>query len=96
MFPRNKNRNEGTFATTTFYETALLSPSEFNLVPLPSRKFPGHLRRTTSRCTSESRIWLVTVIGSEKKHIKIKTRKQNFHGIVPGLWGEFCLCVFPP
>ena len=29
-----------------------------------------------------------------KKHIKKKTRKHNFHGIVPGFWGEFCLCVF--
>ena len=32
--------------------------------------------------------------GSEKKHIKKKTRKQNFHGIVLGFWGGFCLCVF--
>ena len=31
-----------------------------------------------------------------KKHIKNKTRKQNLHGIVPGFWGEFCLCVFSP
>ena len=31
-----------------------------------------------------------------QKHIKKKTRKQNFHGIVPGFWGEFCLCVFSP
>ena len=30
--------------------------------------------------------------GSEKKHIKKKTHKQNLHGIVPG----FCLCVFLP
>ena len=36
------------------------------------------------------------VLGSEKKHIKKKTRKQNFHGIVPGFWGEFCLCFFLP
>ena len=28
MFPRNENRNEGTFAKTTLLETALLSPSE--------------------------------------------------------------------
>ena len=28
MFPQNENRNEGTFAKTTLYETALLSPSE--------------------------------------------------------------------
>ena len=28
MFPRNDNRNEGTFAKTTFYETAPVSPSE--------------------------------------------------------------------
>ena len=35
-----------------------------------------------------------SVFGSEKKHIKKKTRKQNFHGIVPGFWGGFCLCVF--
>ena len=27
MFPRNENRNEGTFAKTTLLETALLSPS---------------------------------------------------------------------
>ena len=29
-----------------------------------------------------------------KKHINKKTRKQNFHGIVPGFLGDFCLCVF--
>ena len=34
--------------------------------------------------------------GERKKHIKKKTRKQNFHGIVPGFLGEFCLCVFLP
>ena len=28
MFPRNKNRNEGTFAKTTLLETALLSPND--------------------------------------------------------------------
>ena len=28
MFPRNENRNEGTFAKPPFYETVLLSPSE--------------------------------------------------------------------
>ena len=28
MFPRNENRNEGTFAKTTLLETALLSPSD--------------------------------------------------------------------
>ena len=32
------------------------------------------------------------VLGA-KKHIKKKTRKQNFHGIVPGFWGGFCSCV---
>ena len=29
-----------------------------------------------------------------KKHIKKKTHKQNFQGIVPGFWGGSCLCVF--
>ena len=28
MFPRNENRNEGTFTKTTLLETALLSPSD--------------------------------------------------------------------
>ena len=28
MFPRNENRNEGTFAKTTHLETALLSPND--------------------------------------------------------------------
>ena len=32
MFPRNENRNEGTFAKTTLLETAPLSPSEAFLV----------------------------------------------------------------
>ena len=32
MFPRNENRNEGTSATTTLYETALLSPSDKSLL----------------------------------------------------------------
>ena len=36
-------------------------------------------------------------LGSDKKHIKKKTRKQNFHGIVLGFFlGKFCLCVFSP
>ena len=34
-----------------------------------------------------------TLVGSEKKTHKEKTCKQNFHGIIPGFWGEFCLCV---
>ena len=32
MFPRNENRNEGTFAKTALLETALLSPSDSFLV----------------------------------------------------------------
>ena len=36
-------------------------------------------------------------VGSEKKHIKTKTRKQNFHGIVPGFWGGIIfMCFFSP
>ena len=35
-------------------------------------------------------------LGSEKKHIKKKTRKQNFHRIVPGFLGGFCLLCFSP
>ena len=31
-----------------------------------------------------------------ERKIKNKTRKQNFHGIVPEFCGEFCLCVFSP
>ena len=31
-----------------------------------------------------------------KKHKKNKTHKPDFHGIVPGFWGGFCLCVFLP
>ena len=34
-------------------------------------------------------------LGGEKTH-KEKTRKQNFHGIVPEFLGGFCLCVFLP
>ena len=36
-----------------------------------------------------------TNIGSEKKKKthKERTRKQNFHGIVPGFLGGLCLCV---
>ena len=29
-----------------------------------------------------------------KKHIKKETRKQNFHGIVPGFWGKFVYVFF--
>ena len=32
----------------------------------------------------------------EKKHIKNKTRKQKFHGIVPGFWGGDFVYVFSP
>ena len=39
---------------------------------------------------------VLLIIGERKKHIKKKTRKLNFHGIVPGVLGEFCLCVFLP
>ena len=31
-----------------------------------------------------------------KKTHKEKTRKQIFHGIVPGFWGGLCLCFVPP
>ena len=31
-----------------------------------------------------------------RKHIKKKTRKQNFHGIVPGFWGDFVYVFFSP
>ena len=35
-------------------------------------------------------------MGSEKKHIKNKTRKQNFQGFVPGFWGNFVYVFFLP
>ena len=45
MFPRNENRNEGTFAKTTLLETALLSPNDPFLV-LTKGWFPkGWFRR---------------------------------------------------
>ena len=31
-----------------------------------------------------------------KKHIKKKTRKQDFHGIVPGFWGDSVYVFSPP
>ena len=31
-----------------------------------------------------------------KTNIKKKTRKQNVHGIVPGLWGEIMFVLFLP
>ena len=31
-----------------------------------------------------------------KKHIKNKTHKQNFPGIVPGFWGNFVYVFFLP
>ena len=46
----------------------------------------GNMRRTRSGG------WL----RSKKKHIKIKTRKQNFHGIVPGFWGGILFKCFSP
>ena len=49
MFPRNENRNEGTFAKTTLLETALLSPSDPFLV-LTKGWFPkGWFRRMFPR-----------------------------------------------
>ena len=49
MFPRNENRNEGTFAKTTLLETALLSPSDVFLV-LTKGWFPkGWFRRMFPR-----------------------------------------------
>ena len=44
--------------------------------------------------TARGHLTQIANLGSEKKHIKKKTRKQNFHGIVPGFWGEFCFYVF--
>ena len=32
----------------------------------------------------------------KKNKWRKKTHKQNIHGIVPGFWGGFCLCVFSP
>ena len=37
--------------------------------------------------------WLI----GRKKHIKKETRKQNFHGMIPGFWGGFLfMCFFSP
>ena len=134
MFPRNENRNEGTFGCSPgtqtgtrvrspkppFYETALLSPSEnpgpakpqirnvqiHNLaVPdskVDNRKCLGHWpvdpcfsRRVSQGHPAGVMKILLKLIGSEKTR-KEKTRKQNYHEIVPGFWVEFCLCVFIP
>ena len=38
----------------------------------------------------------VCIHWERNKHIKKKTRKQNFRGIIPGFWGGLCLCVFLP
>ena len=52
MLPQNENWNEGTFAKTTLYETALLSPGDKNPPP-PKRKifmfglFPVFWRETS-------------------------------------------------
>ena len=36
-------------------------------------------------------------LGSEKTHTEKKTRKQHFHGIVPGFfWGILFMCFSPP
>ena len=35
-----------------------------------------------------------TCFGERKKHIKKKTRKQIFHGIVPGFWGGILFMCF--
>ena len=35
-------------------------------------------------------------LGSEKTHTKNQTRKQNFHGILPGFWGGFVYVFFSP
>ena len=49
MFPRNENRNEGTFAKATLLETALLSPNDPFLV-LTKGWFPkGWFRRMFPR-----------------------------------------------
>ena len=39
---------------------------------------------------------VVCFIGSEKKHIKKKTQKQKFHGIVPEFSGDFVYVLFLP
>ena len=50
MFPRNENRNEGTFAKTTLLETALLSPNDRPFLVLTKGWFPkGWFRRMFPR-----------------------------------------------
>ena len=37
----------------------------------------------------------LVLLGAKEKHIKKKTCKQNFHGIVPGFWGRtLFMCFF--
>ena len=66
--------------------------------PFLKNRLPAHRFRGASRDPSETP--LETFLGlferAKKTHREKKTRKQNFHGIVLGFWGEFCLCVYSP
>ena len=78
------------------HQAADFSGKLLNFVSFPLAWFfpaqleiPPAIYRSASRGVPES-------FGSEKKHAKKKTRKQKFHGIVPGFLGEFCffnVCV---
>ena len=35
-------------------------------------------------------------LGAKQKHIKKKTRKHKFHGIIPGFLGDFVYVFFSP
>ena len=62
---------------------------------LPSQPQSLHIKFLESFAVTKTET-AMPIIGSEKKHIKNKTRKQSFHGIVPGFSGGFCLfvCLF--
>ena len=57
-------------------------------------RLPPLPHRHSGFCSVPAMDFLAEFFGEERP--LNKTRKQNFHEIVPGFWGEFCLCVFSP
>ena len=81
-------------------------PDNFMQIPLFGRLFQcpflrisdAHSRLTISIPEGDLD-FLIIFVGREKKHIKTKTRKQDFHGIVPEFgqfWGGILFMCFSP
>ena len=93
MFPRNENRNEGTFAKTTLLETALLSPND----PFWCWQKGGFQKGGFGGCspgtkikgaqTMKCKLWTETL---EFSRLKMPNSRFALHGKRPSLIHGLC------